>query len=61
MKLAKYLFIFLSLSYLICGQVLSADCEDVSASTETVAVSCSDLDIGGDDSNVTQDNLILPD
>jgi len=32
---------------------LSGDCRDVSASTETVAASCSDLDIGGDGSNVT--------
>jgi len=53
MKLAKYLFIFLSLSYLICGQVLSADCADVPGTTVTITVSCTDLNITGDSSNVT--------
>jgi len=53
MKLAKYLFIFLSLSYLICGQVLSANCTDVSGTTVTISTSCTDLNISGDSSNVT--------
>ena len=61
MKLAKYLFIFLSLNYLFCVQVLSANCTDLDGTTETISTSCTDLDITGDDSNVTQDNLILPD
>ena len=52
MKLAKYLFIFLSLSYFICGQVLSADCDDASG-TVTISTSCTALDISGDGSNVT--------
>jgi len=53
LKYFNYFFISLSLNFLFCSQVLSGDCRDVSASTETVAASCSDLDIGGDGSNVT--------
>jgi len=53
MKLAKFFFIFLSLNYLFIAQVLSADCEDVVGTTETIATSCTDLDISGDGSNVT--------
>jgi|TARA_B100002003_G_scaffold240152_1_gene260382 hypothetical protein len=52
-KLFKYFIISLSLNFLYCTQVLSADCTDVSGSTETITASCSDLDIGGDGSNVT--------
>jgi hypothetical protein len=53
MKLAKYLFIFLSLNYLFSAQVLSADCADVPGTTVTITVSCTDLNITGDSSNVT--------
>ena len=53
MKLVKYLFIFLSLNFLFCTQVLSANCTDISGSTATFSVSCTDLDIDGDSSNVT--------
>ena len=53
MKLAKYLFIFLSLNYLFSAQVLSADCNEVNGDTKTISTSCTDLDITGDSSNVT--------
>ena len=53
MKLVKYLFIFLSLSYLICGQVLSADCADVPGTTVTITADCQNLSILGDSANVT--------
>ncbi len=53
MKLVKYLFIFLSLNFLFCTQVLSANCTDISGSTATFSASCTDLDIDGDGSNVT--------
>ena len=53
MKLVKYLFIFLSLSFLFSAQVLSADCADASGTTVTISTSCTDLNISGDSSNVT--------
>ena len=53
MKLVKYLFISLSLNFLFCTQVLSANCTDISGSTATFSTSCTDLDIDGDGSNVT--------
>tara|TARA_B100001971_G_C17918471_1_gene396503 strand:+ start:125 stop:346 length:222 start_codon:yes stop_codon:yes gene_type:complete len=53
MKLVKYLFIFLSLNFLLCTKVLSADCEDVDGTSKTISTSCTDLNISGDSSNVT--------
>ena len=53
MKLAKYLFIFLSLNSLFCTKVLSADCTAVSGTTVTITASCTDLDISGSSSDVT--------
>ena len=50
MKLAKYLFISLSLNYLFNAQVLSADCDEVLGSTETFSTDCEDLVIAGDGS-----------
>ena len=52
-KYFNYFVIFLSLNFLFCTQVLSANCTDVSGSTATFSTSCTDLDIDGDGSNVT--------
>ena len=53
MKLVKYLFIFLSLNYLFSAQVLSADCDDVDGTTETITADCTNLDIQGNNADVT--------
>ena len=60
MKLVKYLFIFLSLSFLFSTQVLSADCADASG-TVTISTSCTGLNISGDGSNVTVDSGVTID
>ena len=52
-KYFNYFVIFLSLNFLFCTQVLSANCTDISGSTATFSTSCTDLDIDGDGSNVT--------
>ena len=53
LKYFNYFVICLSLNFLFCTQVLSANCTDVSGSTATFSTSCTDLDIDGDGSNVT--------
>jgi len=53
MKLVNYLFIFLSLNFLFCNIVFSADCEDVVGATATISADCTDLDIQGDNADVT--------
>ena len=52
-KYFNYFVIFLSLNFLFCSKVLSANCTDISGSTATFSTSCTDLDIDGDGSNVT--------
>jgi len=52
-KYFNYFIIFLSLNFLFCTKVLSADCADASGNTVTISTSCTDLNISGDSSNVT--------
>ncbi|MGE4576067.1 MAG: hypothetical protein AAEF61_03685, partial [Candidatus Pseudothioglobus sp.] len=53
LKYLNYCIISLSLNLLFSTQALSADCTDVSGTTETIEVSCTRLLIDGDGSNVT--------
>jgi len=52
-KYFNYFVIFLSLNFLFCTKVLSADCQEVSGSTVTFSTDCSVLVIEGDGSIVT--------
>ena len=52
-KYFNYFVIFLSLNFLFCTKVLSADCQLVSGSTVTFSTDCSVLVIEGDGSIVT--------
>ena len=51
-KYLKYVVILLSLNFLFITQVLSAEFNDVSDSTETISRDCEDLDISGNGSNI---------
>ena len=52
-KYLNFLIIPLLLNYLFSSLVFSADRADVSGITVTITTDCSELDIGGDGSNVT--------
>ena len=61
LKYFNYFIISLSLNFLFSTQVLSADCTDVSGTTETIEVSCTHLLIDGDGSNVTINSDVIID